>query len=74
MRVRHEHWSAFLELAECNPEIITNKFIGVNARNRSVSLWERVKVSLNSLGFGEKTVEEWKKVANKYCKCNFHIY
>lgn len=66
MRVQADHWAIILECAEKNPQIITNKFSGLNGRRENIELWQNLTIKLNSLGFGEKTVEGWKKVGSKY--------
>ncbi|KAK5650253.1 hypothetical protein RI129_001282 [Pyrocoelia pectoralis] len=61
MRVTSDHWQLLLSFATNHKEIITNKFIGMNGRENSVILWKNLTTQLNGLGFGEKTVDEWKK-------------
>lgn len=62
MRVQAEHWATLLDFCEQCPWIITNKFEGPDGRMKYNEAWEKVTVLLNSLGYGTKTKEEWKKV------------
>lgn len=62
MRVRPEHWSLLLDISERNKEIITNKFNGPEGKTRGNALWQNIANELNSLGFGEKSKEEWRRV------------
>ncbi|KAJ8959531.1 hypothetical protein NQ314_006268 [Rhamnusium bicolor] len=62
MRVTAEHWKRILEIAEENPKLITNQFCGSNGKANLNTLWQSVVNSLNSLGYGEKSVAEWRKV------------
>lgn len=64
MRVRTEHWQLLLGICEKNPELITNKFNGPDGKAKGHALWQSVTQKLNSLGFGEKTTEEWRRVSN----------
>ncbi|KAF5299406.1 hypothetical protein FQA39_LY11552 [Lamprigera yunnana] len=61
MRVTSDHWQLLLSFATNHKEIITNKFMGPNGREKSAILWKNLATHLNGLGFGEKTVDEWKK-------------
>lgn len=63
MRVRAEHWQLLLSFCETNPELITNRFNGSEGKAKGQALWQTVATKLNSLGFGEKTVEGWRKVS-----------
>lgn len=62
MRVRQEHWDLLLVMCERNPELITNKFNGSEGKAKGHALWKTVTQQLNSLGFGEKSTENWRKV------------
>lgn len=62
MRVRTEHWALLLSICEKNPELITNRFNGPEGKSKGHILWQNVAQQLNSLGFGEKTKEDWRKV------------
>lgn len=64
MRVKNEHWAYFISFAEEHPELVTNKFTGATGRASLNNLWQHITNGLNSLGFGEKTVDEWRKVYN----------
>ncbi|XP_050299961.1 uncharacterized protein LOC126738599 isoform X2 [Anthonomus grandis grandis] len=68
MRVRAEHWQMLLELCEANPELITNKFNGPDGKTKGHALWQNVAHKLNSLGFGEKTKDEWRRALTDW-KC-----
>lgn len=68
MRVRVEHWAVLLSLCEEHPELITNKFNGVDGKAKGHILWESVALKLNSLGFGEKTKEDWRRVCTYLIK------
>ncbi|XP_028151379.1 uncharacterized protein LOC114344754 [Diabrotica virgifera virgifera] len=61
MRVRTEHWEILLSFCEENPQLITNKFIGSDRRTKGIALWKTVSTALNSLGYGQKTIDGWKK-------------
>lgn len=63
MRVKVEHWQLLLSFCETNEELITNRFSGIEGRAKANALWQNVATKLNSLGFGEKSVEGWKKVS-----------
>lgn len=60
MRVHPNHWELLLSFLEKYPEMLTGKFVCVNAKHKSQQLWEEVTTKLNSLGLGEKTSEKWK--------------
>lgn len=62
MRVRLEHWQILLDFCEKNTEIITNKFNGPDGKAKGNVLWQSLSQKLNSLGFGEKSKDEWRKV------------
>lgn len=62
MKVNQDHWNAFLDFAEINSAILTNKFNGATGRARATTLWQRVTENLNSLGYGIKSTDEWRKV------------
>ncbi|CAG9763568.1 unnamed protein product [Ceutorhynchus assimilis] len=61
MLVRMEHWQLLLELCDRNPELITNKFNGPEGKVKSHALWKTVTSKSNSLGYGEKPMEGWRK-------------
>lgn len=61
MRVRNEHWEVLLTFCETYPELITNKYFGDEKKSQAYALWQNVALSLNALGFGEKSVAGWKK-------------
>ncbi|CAG9820658.1 unnamed protein product [Phaedon cochleariae] len=62
MRVSNDHWTTILEFSELHKEIITNRFsTHFNGKQKNVELWEDLATKLNSLGQGERSVEEWKK-------------
>lgn len=62
MRVRLEHWTLLLDICEKNSELITNKFNGPEGKAKGHTLWQHVAHRLNSLGFGEKSKEDWRRV------------
>ena len=62
MKVNQNHWLCFLEEAEKRPELITGRFFGVAGRATANTLWTDLSTKLNSLGYGQKTTEEWRKV------------
>lgn len=62
MKVNQDHWTAFLDMAEKYPELITNKFHGASGRAHGTSLWTKVTIQLNAIGHGSKTIEGWRKV------------
>ncbi|XP_018563682.1 uncharacterized protein LOC111691300 isoform X2 [Anoplophora glabripennis] len=68
MRVTAEHWKAFLDLAEENSELITNRFNGANGRLKINELWKKTTNILNSLGYGSKSTEEWRRALTDW-KC-----
>ncbi|KAF5305411.1 hypothetical protein FQR65_LT07737 [Abscondita terminalis] len=61
MRVRGEHWQLLLSFCESHPQLITNRFSGSDGRAKANLLWQSVTSKLNSLGFGEKNVDGWRK-------------
>ncbi|XP_066582785.1 uncharacterized protein [Prorops nasuta] len=61
MRVTNEHWEVLLNFAENHPSIITNQFVGHHGKKNLRCLWEDLTKLLNSLGYGEKRLEDWKK-------------
>lgn len=63
MRVRAEHWHMLLDMCERNPEIVTNKFNGPQGKAQGNALWKTVASQLNSLGYGEKSSDGWRKVS-----------
>lgn len=65
MRVRSEHWEVLLSSCEENPQLITNRFSGFEGRAKGNALWQNIAIKLNSMGFGEKTVDGWRKVSIK---------
>lgn len=76
MRVNVDHWNVLLDFAEKHPAIITQKFQGVHGRQNHIELWDELSNKLNSLGYGEKTIKEWKKgikiiQRNKYKACSY---
>ncbi|CAH1105449.1 unnamed protein product [Psylliodes chrysocephalus] len=61
MRVTTSHWQLFLELAEQFPALITSKFNGPQGKAQGNELWKTVAARLNGLGYGEKTILEWRR-------------
>ncbi|CAG9763550.1 unnamed protein product [Ceutorhynchus assimilis] len=61
MRVRSEHWEVLLTFCEKNPQLVTNRFSGFKGRAKGTALWQNIASKLNSLGFGEKSVDGWRK-------------
>lgn len=65
MRVRSEHWEVLLSSCEENPQLITNRFSGFEGRAKGNALWQNIAIKLNSMGFGKKPVDGWRKVSIK---------
>nr|CAH7753540.1 unnamed protein product [Callosobruchus chinensis] len=63
MRVRSEHWQVILEFCEQNTELLGGKFNSSQGKAKANQLWLTLANRLNSLGFGEKSVESWRKVS-----------
>ncbi|XP_050497713.1 uncharacterized protein LOC126878857 [Diabrotica virgifera virgifera] len=61
MRVQAVHWEMLLSFCEENPQLITNKFNSSEGRAKAVAMWQTIANRLNSLGYGEKSVEGWRK-------------
>ncbi|KAK5642872.1 hypothetical protein RI129_003755 [Pyrocoelia pectoralis] len=61
MRVNNDHWDVLLDFSEKHREIITNRATGLDGRQHLNKLWTELANQLNCLGFGAKSVEEWKK-------------
>ncbi|CAG9773362.1 unnamed protein product [Ceutorhynchus assimilis] len=61
MRLTGEHHEIIISFAEAHPEIITNKFMGLNARQNQGKLWQKLTNDLNALGYGVLTVAEYKR-------------
>lgn len=59
----NEHYELIVTFAEKYPVIITNKFVGLNSREKIQKLWETLANQLNSLGYGALTVGEYKRVS-----------
>ncbi|XP_072389572.1 uncharacterized protein [Diabrotica undecimpunctata] len=68
MRVRMKHWEMLLSFCEEYPELITNKFNGSEGRAKGIAVWQTVTTKLNSLGYGEKSIEGWRKTLTDW-KC-----
>ncbi|KAJ8913401.1 hypothetical protein NQ315_008794 [Exocentrus adspersus] len=68
MRVTTSYWEAFLEAAEINPLLITNKFNGIQGKATGNDIWKSVAQKLNGLGYGVKTVQEWRRAVTDW-KC-----
>ncbi|KAI4455740.1 myb/sant-like dna-binding domain [Holotrichia oblita] len=66
MRVSAEHWNAFLLLAERYLPLITNKYDGSQGRQHLKDLWELVTTTLNGLGYGTKSIEEWRRAVTDW--------
>lgn len=61
--MRNEHWEVLLTCCEENPQLVTNKFSGFEGRAKGTALWQNIATKLNSLAFGEKSVDGWRKVS-----------
>ncbi|CAH1106947.1 unnamed protein product [Psylliodes chrysocephalus] len=59
--VTTSHWQLFLELAEQFPALITSKFNGPQGKAQGNELWKTIAARLNGLGYGEKTILEWRR-------------
>ncbi|KAJ8910039.1 hypothetical protein NQ315_003681 [Exocentrus adspersus] len=66
MRVTSQHWEEFLSVAERHPALITSKFNGAQGKAEGNALWTSVATKLNSLGFGEKSVAEWRRAVTDW--------
>ncbi|KAJ8913912.1 hypothetical protein NQ315_005709 [Exocentrus adspersus] len=66
MRVTSQHWEEFLSVAERHPALITSKFNGAQGKAKGNALWTSVATKLNSLGFGEKCVAEWRRAVTDW--------
>ncbi|VEN45295.1 unnamed protein product [Callosobruchus maculatus] len=54
-----------LTFFEAHPDLSHGRLKGLNARERAKQLWAELSQKLNSLGFGERSVDKWQKVAEK---------
>nr|CAI5867921.1 unnamed protein product [Callosobruchus analis] len=61
MRVRSEHWQVILEFGENNRELITGKYSTSQGKTKMNELWLKLANRLNSMGFGEKSIDSWRK-------------
>ncbi|CAG9771443.1 unnamed protein product [Ceutorhynchus assimilis] len=61
MRLNSEHYEIIVNFAERHPEIITNKVVGLNSREKFQKVWDDLANKLNSLGYGTLTVAEYKR-------------
>ncbi|VEN64137.1 unnamed protein product [Callosobruchus maculatus] len=64
-KLRDEHWETMLTFFEAHPDLSHGRLKGLNARERAKQLWAELTQKLNSLGFGERKVDKWQKVAEK---------
>ncbi|VEN44926.1 unnamed protein product [Callosobruchus maculatus] len=64
-KLRDEHWETMLTFFEAHPDLSHGRLKGLNARERAKQLWAELSQKLNSLGFGERSVDKWQKVAEK---------
>lgn len=65
-RARFEHKQLMLDEAEKNPIIITMNFSQPNARAHYNKCWAMLTAKLNSLGYGEKSQDKWRRVRLLY--------
>lgn len=64
-------WEAYLNYFENdNPILAVGKINGINSRNRFNLAWKDLAGILNSLGHGQKTIQQWQKV---FSYNNFYI-
>nr|CAI5858522.1 unnamed protein product [Callosobruchus analis] len=61
MSVRSKHWQVILEFGENNRELIMGKFSTSQGRTKMNELWLKLANRLNSMGFGEKSLDSWRK-------------
>lgn len=61
MRLNNEHYEVIVNYAEKYPVIITNKFVGLNSKEKTHKLWETLVNQLNSLGYGALSIGEYKR-------------
>nr|XP_022916080.1 uncharacterized protein LOC111425988 [Onthophagus taurus] len=66
MRVTPDHWNTFLDFAEQNSELITNRYHGIHGNIQRNLLWTKAANALNSLGHGQKTVAQWRKAVTDW--------
>nr|CAI5869231.1 unnamed protein product [Callosobruchus analis] len=50
-----------LTFFEAHPDLSHGRLKGLNARERAKQLWVELTRKLNSLGFGERSVDKWQK-------------
>lgn len=62
MRVTNDQWNLLVSFAETHPQIITNKFHGKDGKQQKTKLWGELMEKLNSLGYGKKSLDDWKRV------------
>ncbi|XP_018576986.1 uncharacterized protein LOC108915442 [Anoplophora glabripennis] len=46
--------------------LITNKFNGIEEKAVGNNLWKSIAIKLNSLGYGEKTINEWRRAVTDW--------
>ncbi|CAG9817731.1 unnamed protein product [Phaedon cochleariae] len=61
-RVRPEHKEVILEEAEKNFVLITKNFSKANARAHYNKSWSLLTARLNSLGYGDKSEDKWRRL------------
>ncbi|KAK9709253.1 Myb/SANT-like DNA-binding domain [Popillia japonica] len=61
MKVKPTQWNIMLEFLEEHPQLITQKFDGINGREEYNKLWAELSNKLNAMGLGSKSVEKWQR-------------
>ncbi|KAJ8966024.1 hypothetical protein NQ314_003775 [Rhamnusium bicolor] len=61
-RTRPEHQRIIIDFVEKHPEMLTNSFRCAESRNKYNENWRILCITLNSVGYGEKSVEQWQRV------------
>lgn len=59
-----------INFMENHQELAKGKFNGPSGRDIHKKLWAQLANNLNSLGYGEKSIEKWQKVSRIYTNYN----
>ncbi|CAG9764439.1 unnamed protein product [Ceutorhynchus assimilis] len=64
-----KHWEIILDWLERNPEMVSGRGIGPTGKSNLKEKWENLAITLNSLGYTNKSAEKWMKTWTDF-KCN----
>lgn len=63
--MNENHWIQLLDYMEKHPQFARGQFSGPSGKITQRKMWEELSKRLNSLGYGNKSVEKWQKVHKK---------